>query len=671
MSFTFNRLALSVLMMAAALPSAVLAWPPGGIAVAPVPGRVQFEPRVLLGQDGSVFAFWSDGRWLGNLDTYGQLLTRYGQVAPGWPDTGLMVARARDDQRPVSGLSHPDGSFIVGIADYRNTGPGGTDRDQYLARVLPDGRVDPTWPRHGFQATDRPGGDSPYRMVWAAPDTLVTLSGYGYPDGVGRLLFQSVAVTPVGPQALWGTSGVLYQWRPTGIFTTAELAPDGAGGVFTVFDDVVDQPDPNTILDTDLWVMRLGRDGQPAAGWESGARPVSVVPGLQEYAAIVADGSGGLYVAWVDARDGPGLAWPDYLAYEDIRLLHLTPEGTPHPGWPADGLLVSNAPGWQSMPSLLLDGTGGVYVAWDDITIGITHVRGDGTFAPGWGQNGIQISDLYAYATESRMVLDGFGGVFVFFEDFSASNLYLQHVLSSGAVDPNWPSTGELVSFSSGGDIASDGAGGCYVAFLKPFDPLQPTGPWVVHVARYSVQGPVPVRLAEATVEAEVGRVHLVWRGAEAAASEVQVQRLQGSAEAWQTLGAPTARGRDELEYDDLTVEPGARYAYRLVRGGTEVVSQEQWVTVPAAPVFALAGARPNPALAQELTVAFSLAGAGAARLEVLDLAGRREHVRMLTGLAAGRHTLSLAEARLAPGVHWLRLTEGVREAHVRVIVVR
>jgi hypothetical protein len=45
--------------------------------------------------------------------------------------------------------------------------------------------------------------------------------------------------------------------------------------------------------------------------------------------------------------------------------------------------------------------------------------------------------------------------------------------------------------------------------------------------------------------------------------------------------------------------------------------------------------------------------------------------VRTLTGLDPGRHTLSLADAGLAPGVHWLRLTEGTHSAHTRVIVVR
>jgi len=212
-----------------------------------------------------------------------------------------------------------------------------------------------------------------------------------------------------------------------------------------------------------------------------------------------------------------------------------------------------------------------------------------------------------------------------------------------------------------------DGAGGCYVAGQKV---LVQFGPPRIVVARYSTDGVVPVKLAEATAEAEVGRVHIIWRGAEATAAEARVERRSGASAEWRALGAPTARGRDELEYEDLTAAAGASYDYRLVHGA-EVLSQEVSVTVPAAAVFALAGAVPNPALSRELAVAFSLAGFGAAKLELYDLAGRREYVRALAGLTPGRHTLPLAEARLAPGIHWLHLSEGAQEAHARVVVVR
>jgi hypothetical protein len=623
-----------------------------------------------LGRESSVLAYWSDGRWFeGYEDLYAQLLTRHGQVAAGWSDTGLMVARAARGQRPSAGLSHPDGSFIVGFGDGRNAVPGGTLIDSYISRILPDGRIDPAWPRHGFRAIGRPNVESPYRMTWVAPETLMIASRYQHPVDINihyLPLLQRVAVTPAGPELPWGIEGILHDWRPLGLSSTLELTPDGEGGAYVLFDEFSWTSD---WYPSDISLMRVGRDGQPAPGWGPDPVGVATAPGIQEMGAMCADGAGGVYVAWADARDGAHELSPGYIEYQDIRLQRITPQGQVHPGWPADGLVVSGAPGWQAWPALLPDGTGGVYVAFDDVTIGLTRVQGDGTFAPGWAQDGIQISSLFAFASHSRMAADGIGGVYVLFEDVGRNDLYLQRVLPWGVVDPAWPTTGYLASVVADGDIVSDGEGGCYVTSTRPSIPGQISNS-LVFVTRYSPDGVVPVKLADATIEAEPGRVRLEWHGVEVFASDLTVQRRPEGIESWTSVGTAVIRGSDVVEYVDTTVEPGDRYAYRLTRGA-EILSEEEWVTVPANAVFALTGARPNPARAHEASVEFTLAGAGTARLEVLDLAGRRVYERELTNLEPGRQVLSLSEARLAPGVHWLRLSEGARSAHTRIVVVK
>jgi hypothetical protein len=265
-------------------------------------------------------------------------------------------------------------------------------------------------------------------------------------------------------------------------------------------------------------------------------------------------------------------------------------------------------------------------------------------------------------------VLDGIGGVYVLYDDAGSINMRLQHVLPWGQVDPAWPYTGYLASrtmeLTTEGNIVSDGAGGCYVSSRT----IGVSGNELIFVSRYSPDGVVSVKLAEATFEAESDRVRVTWHGVEVSA-EFTVQRRPEGIETWASLGSPRISGRDAVEYEDTTVEPGGRYAYRLTRGA-EILSEEQWVSVPMGARFALRGAWPNPALAREVTVELSLSGKGVARLEVLDLAGRREYSRELR-LEPGRHALPLAEAQLAPGVHWLRLTEGGSVAHGRIVVVK
>jgi hypothetical protein len=86
---------------------------------------------------------------------------------------------------------------------------------------------------------------------------------------------------------------------------------------------------------------------------------------------------------------------------------------------------------------------------------------------------------------------------------------------------------------------------------------------------------------------------------------------------------------------------------------------------------FALEGARPNPARGSGLRVAFALPEGGAARLELMDVSGRRVRSREVGGLGAGRHTVDLSAGRpVAPGLYWVRLTQGGNRGTTRVAVI-
>jgi len=67
-------------------------------------------------------------------------------------------------------------------------------------------------------------------------------------------------------------------------------------------------------------------------------------------------------------------------------------------------------------------------------------------------------------------------------------------------------------------------------------------------------------------------------------------------------------------------------------------------------------------------TVSATMPDDRTARLEVFDLAGRLSESREVRG--TGERGLTLDASRLAPGVHWMRLTHptGIRTA--RIIVV-
>ena len=132
--------------------------------------------------------------------------------------------------------------------------------------------------------------------------------------------------------------------------------------------------------------------------------------------------------------------------------------------------------------------------------------------------------------------------------------------------------------------------------------------------------------------------------------------------------------GEDRLSYDDRAVTAGTSYSYRLsyLDGGVEVHSAETTVLVPRRYELALAGFRPNPALSNELAIAFTLPSEGSGQLELLDVTGRRVSGRDLSGLAPGPHTLRLSDGAHVPaGVYWVRLTHAGRMLTARGVVIR
>jgi hypothetical protein len=92
---------------------------------------------------------------------------------------------------------------------------------------------------------------------------------------------------------------------------------------------------------------------------------------------------------------------------------------------------------------------------------------------------------------------------------------------------------------------------------------------------------------------------------------------------------------------------------------------------VPPAVSFGIEGFRPNPA-AGEASVVFALESAAPARLELLDVAGRRVLAEEVGSLGPGQHVLRLEKAASLPaGVYLLRLTQSGRVVTTRSAIVR
>jgi hypothetical protein len=168
-----------------------------------------------------------------------------------------------------------------------------------------------------------------------------------------------------------------------------------------------------------------------------------------------------------------------------------------------------------------------------------------------------------------------------------------------------------------------------------------------------------PVQASMVSTSATPEGVELTWWVSDAE-GEVTIERNDRSG--WKPVGTGWPAGNRLLEFHDANVVAGRSYGYRLIvtSDGGKVAMAEVWVDVPeAAQGLAVIGFRPNPA-PTGASVYFTLPNSAPARLEVLDVAGRRVFSREVGGLGAGQHLVRVDRAT-PPGVYVLRLTQSGR----------
>lgn len=172
------------------------------------------------------------------------------------------------------------------------------------------------------------------------------------------------------------------------------------------------------------------------------------------------------------------------------------------------------------------------------------------------------------------------------------------------------------------------------------------------------------------------GATHLHW-GMSPASDFATYRLYRGTSAAFVPGPVDLVVATPDTRYADAGAA-GSYYKLSAVdfngnEGPYALVGPGQTTDVPAAPIMALAldGARPNPALGGRMIVAFTLASAESATLELIDILGRRVVEQAVGTLGAGRHTVNLTEGRrLVSGLYLLRLTQGAQVRVVRSVVL-
>ena len=375
-------------------------------------------------------------------------------TAPNSQDFPLIVS---DGSAPAGGVS---GAIIV-WTDNR----GATDYDVYAQHVLASGAVDPAWPTNGRALCTAAGIQNELDVVSDGAGGAIVAwkdlrNGTNY-DIYAQHVLASGAVDPAWPangRALCTAAPSEYNPR---------IVTDGSGGAIVAWFE------SRGATSNDLYAQHVLASGLVDPAWPVDGRAVCTAPGLQSYPQMVSDGAAGAILAWRDNR-GAGF---------DIYALRVLASGVVDPAWPVDGRALCTAANDQFSPQLVSDGASGAIVAWRDARSGsfydiyAQHVLASGLADPAWPADGRAVCTAASYQQNPQLVADGSGGAIVAWEDErngSTFDLYAQHLLASGAVDPAWPADGRAVCTAANDQslpqLVSDGAAGAIVIWADHRD---------------------------------------------------------------------------------------------------------------------------------------------------------------------------------------------------------
>lgn len=222
---------------------------------------------------------------------------------------------------------------------------GSTGRDLVTARVLANGQ--PAWPvaarvvsaAAGDQIESSECSDGAGGAYFAWTDRRVANGSDVY--GLHLLVDGSIAPGwPVNGKIIAASAGEQFQ---------PHIAADGAGGCWVVWTD-------SRTGENDIFFTRLLSNGSPAAGFPAGGLPLCAATGGQIEPQILADGNGGFYSIWLDARDGE----------LDLFGQHIHATGEVTPGWTVGGVALCTEPHPQQDPLLVLASPGHPMALWSD-----------------------------------------------------------------------------------------------------------------------------------------------------------------------------------------------------------------------------------------------------------------------------------------------------------------
>ncbi|HTX18761.1 MAG TPA: hypothetical protein VMG34_08880, partial [Bacteroidota bacterium] len=228
---------------------------------------------------------------------------------------------------------------------------------------------------------------------------------------------------------------------------------DASGNVYSAWYDV------STGTTGGVYVQKTSPSG--SLPWGAAGVRVDSIPESFQSPTLALDGSGGVFVSWVDSRSANST--------QNIYAQHLSAGGVPQ--WQTSGANITNLGEFSFRspinPQSLGDGSGNYFLSWED-AFGLTLMKVSSSGSVAWTT---PVDDTLG-AVDSRITSDGSGGIILSWTDdrglsTDIANIYAQKVNSGGTAV--WAHNGILVCGATNlqeySQIVGDGSGGAIIAW--------------------------------------------------------------------------------------------------------------------------------------------------------------------------------------------------------------
>ncbi len=650
--------AMAALGMIVSPPSAWCAWGSRAVVACPEPGDQRYI-QVVNGHQDDIFVVWRDTRPEAGEPTpahiYAIRISSSGEVANGWPTSGLRLDFATMISNPASAAPDGRGGLFVCWSDIV-VGTGGALQRLRLCRVSADGAVLTGTPEGGLPlGPPERSSESPAAMLDRDGGLLIaaTFSIPGSNGGIVVSKHDSIGATWPG----WPDSGVVLCDQP-GTQSFPKLVPAPTGGALVVWID------NRNSQDLALYGHRIRSDGTLDPTWTSQGRRLIARPAVFADLLAIPDGAGGMIVSYGDS------------------LGAVDSTGAIRAGWPPAGVRGEPEP-----PRIASDGSPGAYVLSQRVvrrysqtlyTRGAVLGRYDlsGAPSPGWPDTGRVIYEsVLGYGQYPQELLASPQGVYAIWGDAGEPRgVRGLRLTPDGQVAPGWPSTPPVVTTRgfSGYPSTLLPSGDAVIAWSGTiYDGGNTSTEDTLFVQRLGVDGPVPTLASVASAGVAGDLATIEWWVVDAPPTPLRVER-SGDGAAWEPAGLAEAVGGDRVRFREPGLRPGERRAYRLtwMESGAPRTAGLVWVERRATEELRVVSGRfaNGP---ERIVLGLSLPTADPLRVQVLDVQGRVLLEQRIVPRDAGEQTVELAPRQWTPGLYLVRVTPAGDEARSRVVVIR